>query len=136
VELKELTLSWLKKADNDLKTAKDELNTENPATDTVCFHAQQCAEKYLKAYLIYHQVYFRKTHNIAELIELCKKVDPDFETLYDFKAERLTPYAVEARYPEEFFFPSLEEAKEAIETAEKVKAFVVEKLKKEGFYEA
>lgn len=42
--------SWILKAESDLKTAKDELATPKPATDTVCFHAQQCVEKYLKAF--------------------------------------------------------------------------------------
>jgi hypothetical protein len=47
------------------------------------------------------------------------------------KVENLTPYATEIKYPEDFYFPSEEEAKEAIEVAEKVKAFVIEKLKKQ-----
>ncbi len=47
----ELVNRYIMKADNDLKTAKDELETDKPATDTVCFHTQQCVEKYLKAYL-------------------------------------------------------------------------------------
>jgi HEPN domain-containing protein len=120
----DIVLNWIKKAESDLKTAKDEIQTENPAEDTICFHSQQCIEKYLK---------FGKTHNIAELIELCKEIDEDFEKLYDIKAESLTPYAVEIRYPDEFYFPSLEEAKEAIKIAEEVKSFVIEKLNKSGF---
>jgi HEPN domain-containing protein len=84
---------------------------------------------YLKAFFLR----FGKTHNIAELIELCKEIDEDFEKLYDIKAESLTPYAVEIRYPDEFYFPSLEEAKEAIKIAEEVKSFVIEKLNKSGF---
>lgn len=43
---------WIIKAENDLKTAKGEFSTKNPVTDTICFHCQQCVEKYLKAYLI------------------------------------------------------------------------------------
>jgi HEPN domain-containing protein len=129
----DIVLNWIRKAESDLKTAKDEIQTENPATDTICFHSQQCIEKYLKAFLTYHQKRFGKTHNIAELIELCKEIDEDFEKLYDIKAESLTPYAVEIRYPDEFYFPSLEEAKEAIKIAEEVKAFVIEKLNKSGF---
>ncbi|MGC8767443.1 MAG: HEPN domain-containing protein [Brevinematia bacterium] len=130
--LKEIVLNWIKKAENDLKTAKDEMVAHSPATDTVCFHAQQCVEKYLKAYLVLHQKYFRKTHNVAELIELCKEVDQDFNKLYDLKVENLTPYATEIRYPEDFYIPSEEEAKEAVEIAEKAKSFILEKLKKEG----
>ena len=48
------------------------------------------------------------------------------------KVENLTPYATEIRYPEDFYFPSEDEAKEAIEIAEKVRSFVIEKLKKQG----
>ena len=129
----DIVLNWIKKAESDLKTAKDEIQTENPATDTICFHSQQCIEKYLKAFLTHHQKRFGKTHNIAELIELCKEIDEDFEKLYDIKAESLTPYAVEIRYPDEFYFPSLEEAKEAIKIAEEVKSFIIEKLNKSGF---
>ena len=41
---------WILKAENDLKTGKDEQASSNPATDMVCFHMQQCVEKYLKAF--------------------------------------------------------------------------------------
>lgn len=53
--------NWIIKAENDLKIGKDEMATEKPATDGVCFHMQQCVEKYLKAYLIYYGKEFRKT---------------------------------------------------------------------------
>lgn len=123
--------NWVAKAENDLKIGKDEINTENPATDGICFHMQQCVEKYLKAYLIYHGREFRKTHDIAELIELCAEIDPEFKELYKEGVVELTDYAVEVRYGEEFYFPSLEEAKEAIEIAEKTREFVRNKLKLE-----
>jgi HEPN domain-containing protein len=42
---------WILLADGDFKTANDELITEDPITTTICFHSQQCIEKYLKAYL-------------------------------------------------------------------------------------
>lgn len=64
--MNEQVKNWIIKAENDLKTGKDEMATENPTTDTICFHMQQCVEKYLKAYLVSHQKFFRKTHNIAE----------------------------------------------------------------------
>ncbi|RKZ26855.1 DNA-binding protein [bacterium] len=124
----ELVQRWIKKAENDLKTARDELNTEDPATDTVCFHAQQTVEKYLKAFLIFHEKEYRKTHNIAELIELCREIDGDFEYLYELKAEELTIYATDVRYPDDFYMPSKEEAHEAVKIAEKVKEFVRKKL--------
>jgi len=49
----DLTKLWIKKAENDLITAKDSLNIKPvPPLDTICFHAQQCAEKYLKGFLL------------------------------------------------------------------------------------
>jgi HEPN domain-containing protein len=130
-ELISLVKNWIKKAENDLKTAKDEIATQEPATDTICFHAQQCVEKYLKAFLIFHQKHFKKTHNIAKLIELCKEIDRDFEEIFEFGASELTDYAVEVRYGEELYFPSKEEAEQAIEIAEKVRKFIRKKLEKE-----
>ena len=124
--------NWIIKADNDLKTAKDELNTENPATDTICFHSEQCVEKYLKAYLVLNDKEFRKTHNIAEILSLCINIDPSFEYLKDLKVYELTIYATELRYPEFFHIPSLGEAQAAIEMAEKVRDFVRRKFIKEG----
>jgi HEPN domain-containing protein len=53
---------WCLKAENDLKNACHEVEHEDPALDTVCFHAQQTAEKYLKAYLLFHDCEIPKTH--------------------------------------------------------------------------
>jgi len=125
--------NYLFLANGDLKTAEDELNMQNPVTNTVCFHAQQCIEKYLKAFLTLIGQPFGKTHDIAELIELSKKFDTDFDQLYHLKANKLTRYAVEVRYPDEFYIPSLQEAKESIDIAKNVKQFVLEKLKSQGF---
>jgi HEPN domain-containing protein len=123
---------WILKAENDLKIAKDEMLTENPATDAICFHAQQCVEKYLKAYLISKDKETSKTHDILFLIKQCLLIDNEFNYLLELNADSLTSYAVEIRYPEEFYFPSLEEAKEAIEICEKVKQFVINKFKEMG----
>lgn len=131
-EIEMLVKNWMAKAESDLKIAKDEMMIEDPATDAVCFHAQQCVEKYLKAYLVFHQKHFKKTHNIARLIELCKEISEDFDSLYHFDAHNLTDYAVEVRYDEEIYFPSLDESKEAIEVAEKVKDFVRKKFMEIG----
>jgi len=55
---------WARKAENDLKNATHalKLGAECP-TDTVCFHAQQCVEKYLKALLTFLGIDFPKTHD-------------------------------------------------------------------------
>ncbi|MFZ8803942.1 MAG: HEPN domain-containing protein [Candidatus Calescibacterium sp.] len=124
---------WIFLAEGDLKTAEDELSTTEPFTNTICFHSQQCVEKYLKAYLSFVGKPFRKTHDISELIELCKEVDEEFEILYSLNAAKLTRYAVDIGYPDEFYIPSIEEAKEALEIAKKVRNFIIRKLKEIGF---
>ena len=57
------------------------MKSESPATDAVCFHMQQCIEKYLKAYLIFNGKEIRKTHDLAELISNCVEIDESFNTL-------------------------------------------------------
>ena len=99
----------------------------NPPTDTVCFHAQQAAEKYLKGFLSFHQIIFPKIHDLESLVELCKQVDPDFDELIDIAAE-LSGFSVEIRYPDSFFSPSVDEANEAVDNAYKIKKKVLEKL--------
>jgi HEPN domain-containing protein len=124
---------WITKAENDLKVCIHEINYQEPVIDAICFHAQQCVEKYLKAYLVFHQQYFRKTHNIEEITNLCKKIDQDFDLIFKIKADEITIYATELRYSDDLIMPSIEEAKEAIAIAEKVKDFVLGKLKDKGF---
>ncbi len=129
----ELVNLWIIKADHDLKTAKDEITANDPTTDTVCFHVQQCVEKYLKAYLVFNGIEIiksLKTHDISELIDYCKDIDKDFEQLIsDNDADRLTNYSIEARYPDDFYLPSVEESNQAIYIAENVKGFVKVKIK-------
>ncbi len=129
----DIVKNWILKANNDFKTGKDEMATEEPATDTICFHMQQCVEKYLKGYLVFHNVDFRKTHDIAELIELCKKIEEQFEELYNLDADSLTIYASDIRYPDDFYMPTIEETRECIETAIKAMDFVKKRLQKDGY---
>lgn len=72
--------NWIKKANNDLKVAENELfiGGNDIVMDAICFHSQQAVEKYLKAFLISKQIEFGKTHNLEYLIELCIKIDARF----------------------------------------------------------
>jgi len=72
----ETVKKWILLAEDDLKTAQHEFLFENPVTRSICFHCQQCVEKYLKAYLIFHGKEIRKTHDIAILIESCSEITP------------------------------------------------------------
>ena len=93
---------WVVKAEEDYETARTLVRKrKHNLSNAVCFHAQQCAEKYLKAFLIFHRIAFPKTHDLLDLLELAKKVDPTLELLKSDLAY-LEPYAVEFRYPGEF----------------------------------
>lgn len=118
---------WLIKAEHDLTTARTMLSTDPPVTDTACFHAQQCVEKCLKAYLVAVGVQVERTHYLPRLIALCADNNPEFELLSDTAAE-LTDYAVTDRYPDNWREIPLEEAQEAAGKAGEAMAFVQAKL--------
>ena len=120
---------WLLKAESDLRTAQILIKDENPPTDSICFHAQQAVEKLLKAYLTYLDIKAPKTHDIATLLELCLSVDEKFKELDQEKLEELTFYAVEIRYPDTFYQPSIEEAREALKQVINLKKFILKKLR-------
>jgi HEPN domain-containing protein len=122
-----LAKQWTKIAERDLITAQQGLETKEIITDTVCFHCQQAAEKYLKAFLVKEQIEFSKTHNIMSLLNLCASIDQSFKKELS-EADVLTDYAVEIRYPDDWYEPSIEETKEAYAIAVRVKEFALRKL--------
>jgi HEPN domain-containing protein len=111
---------WAQKADNDLKTTVHLLKLgEDCPTDVVCFHVQQCVEKYIKALLVWHGIEFARIHHISALWALLPlRVRP---TLTPEEQERLTDYAVTARYPGDYDPITLAEAQEAITIARRVR---------------
>ncbi len=120
--------AWFKKAENDLRTSEYIITMDDPPYDTVCFHAQQCAEKYIKGFLTFHEIDFPKTHSIEDLVLLCKNIAPSLESEIG-DVEVLSIYAVETRYPSEIYFEIPEEkTHEAIEIAKKVKSVVLKYL--------
>lgn len=120
--------AWLKKAENDLRTAEYVMTMDDPPYDTVCFHAQQCAEKYIKGFLTFYEIDFPKTHSIEDLVLLCKDIAPFLESEIG-DVEVLSIYAVETRYPSEIYYEiPVEKANEAIEFAKKVKSVVLKYL--------
>jgi len=96
----------------------------------VAYHAQQCAEKYLKAYLVLRGVDFPFTHNIAELLELCARCAPWAVSLED--AETLTRYAITARYPGPRTRVPEQKARAAVGIAARVREVVRQALREGG----
>ena len=90
---------WVDKAEGDWSTMTREFQvTENPNYDAVCFHAQQCAEKYLKAKLQDEGVVFRKIHDLEILLNDILPLEPNWNKLQN-SCDTLTVYAVKYRYP-------------------------------------
>lgn len=80
------TQAWLVKAQRDLQTAEILLAQAAPFLDMAVYHCQQAAEKALKGFLFWHDVPFRKTHNLAELLDQCLVID---QTLIGFNEMEL-----------------------------------------------
>ena len=118
---------WIAKADNDLKNATHtlKLGADCP-TDTVCFHAQQCVEKYLKAFLVALEVVFPKTHDIETLVGFMPKHATVSLTVE--QQRRLTDYATVMRYPGPYKPVTLSEAKEAVRLARRVRREILKSL--------
>lgn len=121
-----LTNEWIEKAEGDLLTAQREYRARiRPNYDAVCFHAQQTAEKYLKAWLQETDKVIPRIHNLVELVSLCVEADPSFSIL-EPELRGLDGYAVHTRYPGQN--ATKEEARAAIKTSKDVRGFIQKKL--------
>ena len=96
--------------------------------ENVGFHAQQAAEKFIKAFLVRHQVEFPKTHNIAVLAQLVATVDAKLAKSL-IAADALTPYGVEFRYPGDLPSVSRNEGEKALRLAEQTRDLILASLK-------
>jgi HEPN domain-containing protein len=123
----EFTREWLQKAEGDFKTAGHLLQGGTDFLDGATFHSQQAAEKYLKAFLVWHQIEFPKTHDIEALLKLAGKADDKIpEILQDVSI--LTPYGVDYRYPGDYPNVSGRDAEQALRFAERVRAEIRNRL--------
>jgi HEPN domain-containing protein len=118
-----LVRDWVEKAEADLEAAELDLTARGDSLlADACFHAQQCAEKYLKALLVLERVSFPKTHDVSEILNL---VPPTVGLkLRKSLVVELSPYAVEVRYPGNWEPIARAEAEAAVEAAKKVREAV------------
>lgn len=123
----ELLQQWLSLAAKDFEVA-NHLLTESPRYyEILAFHAQQAAEKYLKAFLVHNQIAFRKNHDLEELLNLIAAKDHELaEFLRDVIV--LSDYAVGIRYPSDFHGLTLEEVQHALALARKVREAILGRL--------
>lgn len=120
-----LSHGWWLKAESDLADARRTIAGGEGPYDTACFHCQQAVEKYLKALLALHGKDIPKTHDIEELLILCRSIDPTFPE--GWEAEQMSSYAVEMRYDSEFW-PDDVEAKRAFAQAERMRDEIKKRL--------
>lgn len=114
---------WLKKADEDYLFASSVL-PDSIFYAQICFHFQQAAEKYLKAYIISRKLEFKKIHDLTELLKICSKKEPKFSELYE-DANLLTDYYIDTRYPVHWPAETTkDDANKAHESASKIKKIV------------
>ena len=120
--MKPITGEWIAKAEGDFATAQRELSaTDHPNYDAVCFHAQQCAEKHLKAFLQEANISFPRTHDLADLLSLALSIEPTWTSM-TADLNILSAFAVEYRYPGDS--ADLDEAKEALQICKKVRQVI------------
>ncbi len=118
---------WTEKAEHDFMAAEHAMKLVGEGlTDIVCFHSQQCAEKYLKALLLYQGVAFPRTHDLRLSLDLL----PVGISL-GLQREQVIPlnrYVIEGRYPGDWEPITVEEAQRALEMAQAVRQAALRQL--------
>jgi HEPN domain-containing protein len=118
-----LVRKWLVKARRDLLSAKRLARGSDPYLDTAIYHCQQCVEKAVKGWLVYHDQSFEKTHDLRLLVTLASEIEPKFTVWFDV-AEQVSPYAIAYRYPGETLEPTEEEFQQAYKAAGRFYDFI------------
>jgi len=97
--MKQTAIEWVDKAEGDFHTMLRESQADEfPNYDGICFHAQQCAEKYLKAILCQADARFGKIHDLVAILELVLDIQPEWDVFREDLAF-LSGFAVSFRYP-------------------------------------
>jgi len=122
----EYVRNWLFRADEDIAVI-ERLFESGPElyASTICFHAQQAVEKFLKAFLVFNSIDFPKTHDLDFLLIECRNVS---NSDFDIDLGSLTDFGVSVRYPDDFYIPDLDEIIRYRNIAIKVKKIVEDKL--------
>mgnify|MGYP000117787228 CR=1 FL=1 len=117
---------WVAKAEMDMKAALDLASRKkDPLPDKVVYDCAQCAEKYLKGFLVHHKKPFRFRHDLTDLRRRCQDIDSDFARLED-DTILLNRWSSEVRYPG--ISAATDDVKDAIKAMNRVRKFVRGKL--------
>ena len=118
-----LTLEWIQKAEGDYDAIALHQQVVSPNFDLICFHAQQCAEKYLKAWLQEANIPFDKTHDLVKLLDLIVLTIPAWEV----NLLTLSRHAVDFRYPGKS--AAANDAEQAVQICTEVRQAIRSELK-------
>ncbi len=124
-----ITRSWLVKAAEDLRAAKNDLRADPPLLGSSAFHCQQAVEKALKGFLTWKDRPFAKIHDLELLSQSVLEAEPSARDLLA-GADQLTAFATVFRYPGELDEPPVEEVRDSIELAGRIVAGIVKLLPK------
>ena len=121
--------AWLRKAEHDSLNIENNLAAKEIPWDTVCFHAQQVAEKVLKAFLVSRGRDLAKTHDLVALLAQCVEYEANFRGL-EADCRKLTSYGVAARYPDDLFEPSERDGREMVAASQRIRTAILSLLPK------
>ena len=96
----DVALAWMQHARSDFQLGRVALRARDILPEGACFHAQQSAEKALKALLLHRDIPFPRTHSIEVLLDLLKTREISIPNGVD-EAFVLSEYAIQTRYPGE-----------------------------------
>ena len=124
---KDYLRNWLFRANEDIAVIKSLFESEPDFyASTICFHSQQAVEKFLKAFLVFQNIDFPKTHDLDFLLLECKKID---SVNFDIDLGSLTDFGVSVRYRDDFYVPDKEETIQYRDIAILVKRIGESKIK-------
>jgi HEPN domain-containing protein len=118
---------WIEKADHDLGTAQVTFLYLPQYRDTIAFHCQQAAEKYLKGFLLFLDIPFKRQHSLNYLLGLLSSKIEISNDLYDNSSE-LEDFAVEIRYPDTSIELSDDEIQKALKISKIIRGFVLAQM--------
>jgi HEPN domain-containing protein len=119
--------NWIFRANEDISVIENLFKSDPELfASSICYHAQQAVEKFLKAYLVYKNIDFPKTHDLDFLLSECKKIDNE---VFEIDLGSLTDFGVSIRYPDDFYLPDKEETRFYLNLAFLVKNVVEDKVK-------
>jgi HEPN domain-containing protein len=116
--------AWIAKAENDLLNIRNNLASASTPWDTVCYHAQQAAEKMLKAFLVSRGRAPAPVHDLVAILSDCAALDRALAKL-EPECRLLARYATRARYPARGMEPAAAEGQAAFAAAQKIRGAIL-----------